>query len=120
MEKKVREKKSVGLGFGDLHSAVSIMENISQAEEYAMCTAAFFAKVFSTKKSGVKSAKKIASFVDHHLKEGDEKKVKMLVGFLNRYLGFETKGQFLEAIEKADPKLKARLMELGFVESYLR
>jgi len=123
MEGKTGEKKAVkklsGLAFGDLHSAINNMTKISQAEEYAMFTAAFFAKVFSKKKSGAGSAKQLSIFVFLLLGVEREEEVKMLVNFLNRYLGFETKRQLVEAVEKVDSKTMDKLVELGFVK-YLK
>ena len=109
-----------GLSLCDLGSAVFNMRRIMEAEEMQMHAqmhaSAYFTKVISTKKGRVQAAKQIRAFVDQHLSEGKEKEVRLLVYFLNRCLGFDTKTNLMEAIEKVDPKFKAKPIGFGFVQ----
>lgn len=115
MNKKT-DKKLFGLSFGDLGSAVFSMKEISRWEESAMSTAAYFAKVLATKRGKIQAAKEISSFIDQRFGDGKEKDVRLLVCFLNRCLGYDTKRYLREALEMTDPKLKAKLTEFGFIE----
>src|SRR3989339_1300430 len=105
-----------GLSLCDLGSAVFNMGRIMEAEELEMNAAAYFTRVISTKRGRVQAAKQIRAFVDQHLSEGKEKEVRLLVYFLNRCLGFDTKTNLMEAIEKVDPKFKAKPIGFGFVQ----
>jgi len=117
-KKSANNKKSKGWVFGDLNSIVFNMGRIFQSEEIMMQSAAFFDRILSTKRDKIEFARRIISFVKQRLDDGKEKDVRALISFLNRCLGCDGKRNLAEAIEKVDQEFKAKMVDLGFVESY--
>lgn len=111
---KRESEKGPRLSFSDLSMDAFSVSEIAKWEETAMSGAAYFAKVFGTKRGAAQAVKDIRAFIDdQHQKD----QLRWLAYFLTRYLGHDAKREMRLAIGKTDPELLAKLIQLGFMEA---